>query len=60
MRDYLQIIDRNAEGQMLASQVVALAQNVLIKHRWVDRGWLLAGCALLGLVGFGVAYISGV
>ena len=60
MPEYLQTIDRGSERQMLAAQVVALSKNVLIKHRWVDRAWFLAGCALLGLIGFGVAYTSGV
>lgn len=59
MQDYLHGLDDNAEREMLASQVVALSHNVLIKHRWVDRGWLLAGAALIGLIGFGLAYVTG-
>lgn len=59
MPEYLQVIDRDAEREMLASQVVALSQNVLLKHRWVDRGWVLAGGALVGLVAFGLAYVVG-
>jgi hypothetical protein len=59
MRDYLQTIDDDAERTMLAAQVVALSHNVLRKHRWVDRGWLLAGAALLGLIVFGLTYAAG-
>jgi len=56
---YLQGIGRDQERTVLALGIVALSSNVLEKHRWVNRGWLLAGVSLLALVGFGLSYALG-
>ena len=38
------------EIKMLGSQIFILSKNVLIKHKWVNRGFLLFGISLLQLL----------
>lgn len=47
---YLQQADDAFEAEALANQIVILSKNVLNKHRWVNRGWVASGVALLLLV----------
>jgi hypothetical protein len=46
------------EVSALASQVVLLSQNVLSKHQWANRGWLLAALALISLLSATASYLA--
>jgi hypothetical protein len=56
--NYIKDIEPTAEHLIMANEIIQLSQNVLSKHRWVDRGWVLAGSALLALVALGSLYLA--
>jgi hypothetical protein len=41
----------------LVSQIFALSVNVLKKHRWVNRGWVLTAISLGALVLMSASYL---
>lgn len=50
---FLQRMDGDLQQEALANNVALLSVNVLSKHRWANRGWILAssGIVLLALSG---------
>jgi hypothetical protein len=49
--------DAEFEVDALTSQVWHLSRNVLSKHRWVNRGWLLAAASLVSLAAAASSYL---
>jgi hypothetical protein len=49
--------DQEFERDALVSQIIALSINVLRKHRWVNRGWVLTAISLGALVLMSATYI---
>ena len=56
MTDILIKADGSFEARALATQIPLLSRNVLAKHRWANRGWLLAGLGL-GLMIVSIAVV---
>lgn len=50
--------DADFAVRSLTHSVVPLAQNVVRKHRWVNRGFFLAGAVLMFFLWAGVSYVS--
>jgi hypothetical protein len=48
--------DSDFEREALASDIVLLSHNVLEKHRWVNKAWLLSAASLMLLLGAGMSY----
>lgn len=53
----LREVDAEAEIATLAQQIHVLSGNVSRKHRWVNRGFLLAGLSLALFLAAGVSYV---
>jgi hypothetical protein len=56
---YLKTITSDLERSGRAGQVALLSVNVLHKHRWVNRGWLLSAISLIAILGSGISYVLG-
>lgn len=52
---------RSADGEFeldaLSEEILLLSTNVLVKHRWVNRGWMAAGVTLLLLLAIVVSVV---
>jgi hypothetical protein len=55
----LQTVDEAFEIQVLAHEIHALSTNVEKKHRWVDRGFVLAGASLVLFLAAGASHVVG-
>ena len=58
LSQYLKDIDPETERVIMSNEIVQLSRNVLYKHRWVDRGWILASLALINLTVIGSLYLA--
>jgi hypothetical protein len=45
------------EIEALAREIVALSPNVVAKHRWANRAWLLTSVSLIALFAMGASYL---
>ena len=57
MADKLSAVDEKYEIEALAHETRILSENVMKKHKWVNRGFGLAGLSLLFFLSVGVSYI---
>ena len=57
--NFLRTAPRTPEFEIdaLANEIVALSSNVLAKHRWANRAWLLTAGSLIALFGMGASYL---
>jgi hypothetical protein len=57
--NYLKTASRTSEFEIeaLASEIVAFSRNVLDKHRWANRAWLLTSVSLIALFAMGASYL---
>lgn len=57
--NYLMTAPRKSEFEIeaLANEVVAFSHNVLDKHRWANRAWLLTSVSLIALFAMGASYL---
>lgn len=55
---YLKGVTQESELSTMASQIHVLSMNVLKKHRWVNRGFVLTGVSLFLFLAAGVSYLS--
>ena len=53
----LRSVDEDFELDALSHEISVVSRNVLVKHRWANRGWLLAAFALVGLLGTTASYL---
>lgn len=57
------LVERLREGELdfiiqaLASEIIALAPNIVAKHRWVNRAFALTGMTLGCLLCTGISYL---
>ncbi len=56
----LRQVDEAFELSALTEEVFLLAPNVLVKHRWANRGWASAGASLLFLLAAAVSAVVAV
>jgi hypothetical protein len=56
---YLKTAPRTSEFEIdaLANEIVAFSHNVLDKHRWANRAWLLSSVSLIALFATGASYL---
>lgn len=55
---YLRQIDHELERDALAQNIALLSVNVLRKHRWANRGWILAASGVVVLAVSGVVQVA--
>jgi hypothetical protein len=55
--DTIKKANQEFERDALVSQIFALSVNVLKKHRWVNRGWVLTAISLGALVLMSASYL---
>jgi hypothetical protein len=51
-------IDPQSEVKILGREIHALSKNVTEKHKWVNRGFVLAGMALIFYLMAGISYLA--
>jgi hypothetical protein len=51
------VINEEYEIEALAFQMQIISQNVMNKHYWVDRGFVLVGLSLLFFLSAGISYV---
>lgn len=56
-RDQLAKMDKWYEVKILGSEIHTLSQNVTRKHKWVNRGFVLAGMAFIFFLIAGISYL---
>jgi hypothetical protein len=57
MAEKLYAVNEKYEIEALAYQTKNLSENVMNKHHWVNRGFVLAALSLLLFLGGGVSYV---
>jgi len=57
--NYLKTAPRMSEFEIeaLANEIVAFSHNVLDKHRWANRAWLLTSVSLIALFAMAASYL---
>jgi hypothetical protein len=55
---YLRAITEEVEQDVLSHQIALLSVNVLRKHRWVNRGWILAASGIVLLAASGALQVA--
>jgi len=56
-KERLRTVDKEFEVRVLASQIHELSGRVLEKHRWINRGFILAGASLIFFLGAAASYL---
>lgn len=54
----LSTVDERFEIDALAHQLRTLSENVKEKHKWVNRGFALAGSSLILFLGVAISYVA--
>ena len=58
LAEKLSAVDEKFEVEVLAHEIPILSKNVMEKHRWVNRGFALAGASLILFLGVAISYVA--